>query len=517
MLRDANAVPPLATLRADVCVVGGGAAGITVARDLRESGLTVVVLESGGLEHDGATQSLYEGTAGGDADVGLTACRERAFGGSTARWAGWCRPLDADDFEGRDWIPMSAWPSALRRDALARFYRRAQQTLQLGAFWYDAETLVAAVGGRTLPLRPERVGTVFYQFSRPPTRFGQAYREDLARARDIEVYLWANLKEIVLAPTGGVVARVECSTLGGNRFAVEADRYVLAMGGIENARMLLASNRQEPAGVGNRAGHVGRFFMEHPHFYGGAVVALRRRAPKVFRRPVEIMTMDDRLGDLPAVVGAALALPSAVRRREGLVNLAITLAPIDRQEAGELTGWSRRRIAALLDSDTAHFSKVDIRCEQRPLASSRVTLTEDRDALGTPRVAVDWRIGEADRADFYRSMELIGAEIGWSRIGRLWMARDDSGLGLAASVLPGCHHMGTTRMSDTPSDGVVDANCRVHGVANLYVAGSSVFRTAGYANPTLTIVALAHRLAGHLVATRARPIEVDVVTRPEAS
>ncbi|HEX9643259.1 MAG TPA: FAD-dependent oxidoreductase, partial [Acidimicrobiia bacterium] len=122
MLRDANAVPPLATLRADVCVVGGGAAGITVARDLRESGLTVVVLESGGLEHDGATQSLYEGTAGGDADVGLTACRERVLGGSTARWAGWCRPLDADDFEGRDWIPMSAWPSALRRDALARFY-----------------------------------------------------------------------------------------------------------------------------------------------------------------------------------------------------------------------------------------------------------------------------------------------------------------------------------------------------------------------------------------------------------
>jgi choline dehydrogenase-like flavoprotein len=136
--------------------------------------------------------------------------------------------------------------------------------------------------------------------------------------------------------------------------------------------------------------------------------------------------------------------------------------------------------------------------EQAPNPDSRVVLSRERDALDCPRVALCWRTSPLDKRTAHRAREIFGEELWRAGAGRLQSSLEGEGKPWPARLRGARHHMGTTRMHSDPRRGVVDANCRVHGIANLYVAGSSVFPTSGAANPTLTIVALALRLAGHV-------------------
>ncbi|HZS84704.1 MAG TPA: GMC family oxidoreductase [Stellaceae bacterium] len=525
MFLDARGDLPSDTrIECDLCVMGAGAAGITIARELASTGLSIYVLESGGLEFEDEIQALYKGTSIGHEYPALDIARLRFFGGSTNHWEGSCHPLEAVDFERRSWIAHSGWP--ITRSQLDPFYVRAQKYCGLGPFDYDAAHWVGKIAGKPLPLRADRVRTAISQLS-PPVRFGIDYRQDLETAAHVVVLLHATVVDIIADPSNGQVSHVRFGELGGKRFTLSARAYVLALGGIENPRLLLSSNGVHPNGLGNQNDLVGRFFMDHPVVEGAI---LKPSDPKL---DLSFYGVSDTQGSYR--LNAHLELADEVLRQEQLVNIGAPFIPRDRYYAspgiesyhdianalakGRLPPhlWgdigdvardfdmvveasSRRLFGRRLFSsaeELAYFG-FDTMTEQTPNPESRVTLGDERDPFGMRRVKLDWRLSNSDKENLWRCYEVLGAELGRAGIGRVRLLRDREDALWTTRLSYGDHHMGTTRMSEDPRFGVVDADCRVHSVLNLYVAGSSVFPTGGHVPPTLTIVALAIRLADHL-------------------
>jgi choline dehydrogenase-like flavoprotein len=528
-----------AVLEADVAVVGAGAAGITIARELAGSGLEVLLVESGGLDLDGPTQALYEGeSSAGLPYVPLEACRQRFFGGTTNHWTGWCKPLDPVDLAPRPWLGLKGWP--LGYDDLKRHYHRAQPLVGLGPFRYDGG-LWEEIGEDTDPFDVGRLGLSFWRQPPDVVRFGQAYRADLERAPNVRVLLEANLVEIRPDPGGATVERLELRHLGGRAARVRARAHVLACGGIENARLLLASDAVLPAGVGNARDLVGRHFTDHAVFTLGEIF------------PADAYAFVDRYHR--RVVGGELVMPGwslapAAQQRHGLANGCV-VAFVDRVDgplapaaarlwaelgAGELpdrlparalevlrdlgdlaeSAWRKHALGRYVNRVPARLD-LAIFVDPLPNPSSRVTLRRgERDALGLPRARLDRRPTPANTHVAAEHGRIVAAELARLGLARVRLhpalAEESADWMLAGNLegydpAPGMpsmhvtqHHMGTTRMAADPREGVVDGDCRVHGIDNLYVAGSSVFATPGHANATLTIVALALRLAEHLKA-----------------
>jgi choline dehydrogenase-like flavoprotein len=514
VIRNANELRAGARLRADVCIIGAGAAGITLARELSGSGPTVVLLESGGLEPDPATQDLYAGTVTGtpfgdfDPNGALAAVRLRYFGGTTGHWAGFCRPLDPIDFEPRSGPAPSGWP--LNRSDLDPWYEQALEVLGIGPAEFTWAQWQERVGRSDPFAGTELIRTDAYQVR--PLRFGDVFRDELAVADDIDVVLDANLVELVL--DGDRVSGVRAATLDGGELTVEATEFVLALGGIENARMLLASNGQRPAGIGNENDLVGRYFCEHPQAIIG--VATAAADPELLRAVFEEgISPPGSAADPPVVIRGVIVPTEEAARSGGLLSFGVQAL------AGAVQSDSPVAVSGLSAGDVAVFDEVSqgletpgvlyllVTGEQELHPDSRVTLTDERDALGTPRSAVDWKLTAEDRRSMLDGLRLIGSELGRLGLGRVQLTpgnlgRSDGGGfevdpavadpdGFAMGI--GFHHLCTTRMAADPAEGVVDADLRVHSVDNLSVAGSSSFATAGSAPPTFTIVALALRLA----------------------
>ena len=377
----------------------------------------------------------------------------------------------------------------------AAVYRRACETLQLGPFQWNAAARAKAAG-RSLLAVGANVDQRFYQFS-PPTRFARVYGRALEVAPDVRVIAHATVTDVRLETGGARVESFTCRTLEGKTFQVRAKRYVLALGGIENARVLLASRGQRREGVANGHDVVGRYFMEHPHYYGSVVLTHRAALDLAFftRHPSDLKRAD---GSAVRIMGA-VALTAAVARREKLLNFAATIQPAaETSTTGKLPA-STTEVLVTRGRGAFKSSELSIRAEQSPIPDSRVTLTDDVDAVGMPRVALNWRIAPEDDVKLRRGLVILARELGAAGIARAWIPGNSERFVWRPS--PGGHHMGTTRMGTDPAVSVVDANCRTHEVANLYIAGSSVFTTGGDANPTLTLVALAHRLADTLKKT----------------
>jgi choline dehydrogenase-like flavoprotein len=479
MLLDARQVDRDATLEADLCVVGAGAAGITLARALAATPLRVVLLESGGLEPHAPTQALYRGRVFGRNYFTLDSCRTRQLGGSTNCWRGMCRPLDALDFEERDWLPGSGWPFGA--ELLRPYYERAQQVLRLEGFDY-AGARWASAGRPPLPFAGDEIETRVFQVA--AHRFGELYRAELERAPNLRTLLFANAVGFETDPEGRAVQGVRVACLDGNRFRVRARANVLACGGIENARLLLASQ------LGNAHDLVGRHFMEHPHVVAGVLLPSSEALPLGLYRAHASGRVQ---------VAGYLTSSEALRRRERLLAWCAFLAQeVELPEFEQGLARVVREIDGAAGGPAARAIFLTSELEQAPNPASRVRLIEERDALGLPRVQLEWRLSAVDKQSARRHQEILGAALGRAGLGRLQILLSEDERAWPEDLGGGRHHMGTTRMHADPRRGVVDADGRVHGLANLYVAGSSVFPTAGAANPTLTIVALALRLAEHL-------------------
>jgi choline dehydrogenase-like flavoprotein len=522
MVSELSAVPAGQTLECDLCVIGAGAAGIAIAREFLDSGNSVILLESGGYRREQDTQGLYSGPVVGMRYHHLDDCRSRYFGGSTNCWGGICTPLNAIDFEKRPWVPESGWPIGFTE--LAPYTAQAHHLCGTGPFLYDSRAWDRiGLDWRGLDVNSfEPFVWHFNTRSRYPVRFGRRFRTELADSSNIRVFLHANVTGLLTGENGRAVERVRVAALDGRVCHVRARAFVLACGGIENARVLLASNNVHPGGLGNDHDLVGRFFQEHLE----APCGILRANPE---GPAS------RFSQLAALSGTrvlpGLALSTVAQTQFKTLNGSLSVDPIYDPEGGLTACWDIRRELharrirpslmkrvwkAARDSHTivpelwrrvVHGERprgvpdlylVFARAEQAPNRESRVTLAPDTDQLGMRRACLDWRTTALDSESLRLMASLATSEFARLQLGDViaseWLESGE----WPANMLGGRHHMGTTRMSDDPHCGVVDRDCRVHDVDRLFIAGSSVFPTGGHANPTLSILALALRLAAHI-------------------
>lgn len=498
---DARTLPDASRLEADLVIVGGGLAGITLAKELAGGPLKVVVLESGGLEIEPETQALYAGScvqkAEGAKDRPLDSypvqSRVRALGGSGHVWGGKCGPLDPADFAERPWIPHSGWP--VTRAQMQDYYDRACDLLEIDRFPLERPT---STNPALQPLALDAedgffpAPRVFTHISgRADKSAFDRFRTEFAEAPNITVYLYANV--IRIRRERDIVTGLDVACLDGKRHTAKAARYVLATGGIENVRLLLASDN-----LGNGHDLVGRFFQGHLTYSNdsdaqreGSAFAASRAAPLDLYAPAQRISPH-------CVIGAGLT----AQKRMKTGNFTATLFRANFSNADTTVAADTQTLgkaAAKLDQrrDRPNLLGFFAMTEHFPNPESRITLDPDqRDALGVPRVRVTWVHGRKDYEDLERSIEGLADALGASGEGRLcWSLRRDE---LLAASNASRHHMGTTRMHRDPRKGVVDFNGRLHESRNLYVAGSSVFPTSGIVNPTLTLLALTLRLADHL-------------------
>ncbi len=493
MLIDANQLDDGAVIEKDLCILGAGAAGIALALEFSGHGFSVALLEGGGFERDAESQALYEGVCEPPLiDPYLPASRLRYFGGTTNHWLGYCRPFDDIDFEQREWVPHSGWP--ITRATLEPFYRRAAAVCKVAPDFAGIEPLIAEPANRIWT----------FPFHIAPLRFGYAYRGVLVDATDIEVFLHANALRLALRPNGDSVDHVEVAASGDRRFQVRAKAFVLALGGIENARMLLVSDDVQSQGVGNQHDQVGRYFMDHPIFPVAQICTSHTSGPftDLSVRNTDTWARSFRLADgeqeRSRILNGCLSF-NLIPQVEDVRQQLLTKKSWDTVEAylaaEEQAGREVTVIGREGEDPALFFSRFDVRAEHAPNPDSRVTLDHEVDRFGLRRVRLDWRMQAIDFESVRRAVEVLAEDAGRFGWGRVRLAPD---IDLERSYSPGFHHMGATRMQEDPKHGVVDRNCMVHGVKNLGIAGSSVFCTSGYANPTFSLVALAVRLADHL-------------------
>jgi choline dehydrogenase-like flavoprotein len=514
-------------LRCDVCVIGAGAAGITLAMELSESALSVVLLESGGTGIESDTHELCRGRSIGIEHHGMFDGRARRLGGTTTRWAGQALPLQGIDFEARDWVSDSGWP--IHPDAVRGFYDRACRVLGIPPF--------GEAGGRCDGARvryppgfdESRLVPLRSRFS-PTPDFAKAYALPLRGIARARVVLHANVTEIVTDATGRSVDHVRARSLDGRGVVVAAKAFVVSAGGIETARLLLVSDRHDTGGIGNGMDLVGRYFQDHPGLVVGRVhSADPRRLVRVFRprrvngirhqplfRISEGLQRSERLLNVGgAVLYGAFGGPNPVSSGKAVVR-ALRDRRFGREEWATVRSIARRPrpvVGAALGLyllgrppiDASLVPVLTVGGEQAPNRDSRVYLSDSVDSLGMRRVNLDWRLTEQETRSWSRFAEVAASEFERTRLGSvelddLLLPEDPAEL--SGRIVDAAHHMGTTRMGRSPADGVVDRDCRVFGVENLFVASSSVFPSGGLSNPTLTIIALAIRLADHLKGER---------------
>jgi choline dehydrogenase-like flavoprotein len=546
MIIDANHLPQEQPLEADLCIVGAGAAGIALALQFLGTRTQVLLLESGALTEEAQTQALYAGTV---VDEQLHSppdrYRQRRFGGTTTIWGGRCMPLDPIDFEVRDYVPHSGWP--LTRAALLPYYPAANRLCEAGDFRYSAAETFAD-GGRAMidGFNSDCFSADTLERFSCPTDFGARYGHRLRAASNIRVLLHANVTAIRLHGGGSHVENLEIRTLEGRRLQARARHYVLAAGGLEVPRLLLASRDVMADGIGNQHDLVGRFYMCH---LAGTIGTLRVALPRSrihhgYELSAEGIYCRRRLALRPEVqrqrrIGNFIARlhhpritdPAHHNAVLSLLYLAKPLIPYEYakrlhgDEHASLVGWLRhaanvvtgpreavafawqmlryrkladRKFPSIIVASRANLYSIDFHAEQQPNSVSRVTLDDSQDALGMPRLRIDWRYTRGDVDTVRDALALLSSEFGRCGVGQLDYAADSVEAEMTRYGAYGGHHIGTARMGDDPRSSVVDRDCRVHGLDNLFVASAACFPTSSQANPTLTVVALALRLAARL-------------------
>ena len=546
MIHIPNEISLDAALTADICIVGGGAAGIVVALELIDVGLDVLLVESGDLKPSAEAQALY---AGDVVDERLHSppdrYRQRRFGGTTTIWGGRCMPFDAIDFEPREFMSNSGWPFSLQE--LLPFYPRANELCEAGRFAYTEES---AFDRRLKPMIDDFESSHFTtntleRFS-CPTNFALRYGKKLRAAKNIRVLLNLNVTALQLDESGQRVASASVQRLTGERGTIRARHFVLATGGLEVPRLLLAGADDGSPGIGNTHDVVGRYYMCH---IAGTIGSLK------IDRPVDGVRHGYDIADEGTYCRRRLALRPEVQRSQRIGNFVARLHhpritdPAHRNavlsllflsrplipyeyakrlhgsERSDALTWikhirnvvtdpfdavrfawhmlkdrklAERKFPSIIIKSKANLYSLDFHAEQEPNPASRVTLAERRDALGVRRIKIDWRYTRGDVDTVKRAVALLAADLNRARVGTFVYDPAAIEFEMTRYGAYGGHHIGTARMGTDPRTSVVDAHCRVHGIENLYIAGSATFPTSSQANPTLTIVALALRLARQL-------------------
>lgn len=545
MIVSYSAGDPKSTGPVAVCIIGAGAAGITLACELDGSGIEVLLLEAGGTKLDlAASGEHYRGTTTAPHPE-PNEYRRAGLGGTTRIWGGRCVPFDPVDFEKREHVPHSGWP--IGYDDVARHYPRALAYCHAGVFDFTVAGSLPGEGP-TLPGLENAGDVLLDRIERYslPTDFGREHRKQLARSTNVTVLL--DVRCLRLQKKGGedVIEAVEVVDRAGRRGTIRASRFVVACGGIETTRLLFASDPEGP-GLGNRTDRLGRFYACHFEKVVARLVAGKAPVAFNFERSKEGVYVRRKLQFAAAAQRAHRLLNTAFRlhfpdysdasHRSGVMSTiflakstliaeyrdilqhgdtAQVASPRSAHVRNMILGapevakfgydWlfkrvlARRKLPYTLMRNADGTYPLEFNSEQIPLEDSRLTMGSDTDRDGLRRIHVQWRIGEEDVQAAARSFVVLRDTIAATTSCRVEF--DEAALvpSLRTSVPVGGHHIGTARMAASERDGVVDADCAVFGLPNLFLASSAVFPTSSHANPTLTIVALAIRLAAHLKA-----------------
>ena len=552
MIRQAMTVPAGAVLQCNVCIVGGGPAGIAIGHELMGSSKKVILLESGGWKEHAEARDFLRGFVW---PVGshepLEENRRRQFGGCSVAWGGRCIPLDPIDFERRPWVPFSGWPLAAKD--LSVYFARATELCEAGRPIYDAgeafpdrqREMIAGLDG------PDVISSALERWG-PPTNFAKRYGPHLDKAVNITVFLNATVVHFQLDQEGRKVCKVSVAVNDFHRFSICAQHFVLACGGLENARLLLASNDVIPAGIGNELDKVGRFYMSHItgiHSWAklrdatqGFIYDFERDEGVYVRRRFWITgeaQQRERIGNAMAcflspyfdqsihnnAISSVIYLAKFARSLNRIpvfsrmdhvfqnwnalikhLKIIMTGVPSFAPQVAEVIRQrylSKRRLPILLPrkEDLNNRFELYYQAEHAPNPESRLVLHSEQDALRVRRLEVRVSFTDLDVQTVLQTHRLIKDQLRNTRTGELVYEEEalvEAVRGELRKFHSAAHHIGTTRITCNPVEGVVDENCRVHGTENLFVAGCSVFPSSGHANPTLTLIALALRLAGHL-------------------
>ena len=453
----------------DFCIVGAGAAGITLALQLQKAGFKIALCEAGGIDYSIPSQDPYKGNVIGDPYFTLEGSRLRYFGGSTNHWAGWCRPFSSVDFSRGYLGEEYQWP--ITEKELNSHLDEASEILEIANDFEYGNHLT------------DQIKKIKIQFS-PPVRFSKKFKSAIDNSKNIVLFLNSNLFD--LAGDANRISSATFKSYTGNILNITAGKFILAMGGIENSRFLLWFREKYGDKFFSASTPVGNYWMEHPHF-----------------------TLGQAIVEYPIGNTRFYSLTGKAQIQKGILGCSFRF---DLQPEGSTEAMVREVscLAPKLGKKLSDLAEKNLICgvrfraswEQAPTYSNQIKLSDSLDAFGIPRVNLYWKKEPLDRLTLTESVNAFSRWVTQENLGRIrlksWIVND---LDYPANdELAGNHHMGGTRMASTPKFGVVDKNCKVFGSQNLYIAGSSVFTTSGSNNPTLPIVQLSLRLAQHLMA-----------------
>jgi len=518
MFTDLKDIPNNTVIKSDICVIGSGAAGLSIALEFIHTRYNVVVLESGNFNIDPEVQEAGRVISVGE-PLRETRSWIRAFGGTLNVWGGGLQVLNEIDFEKRPSMPYSGWP--IPYSEVAKYWSVASTRSRLPPLEaYDTRHWLPNIK-TTAEHHLIDQNTHFDVIHHKSLNFIEQHR-NFRRSKNIHIYLSANVTYLQSSNGSNKIEQVKARSIQGNSIIYKARYFILAAGGIENAGLLLNSRDKMNKGLGNHNDLVGRFYMNHPKGHLGDLVPFNKKLhlSHCFGTTTPYGRMRIVLAPSPASI-----------RKNSLLNHHIRLSPV--YEHKDLSGyqslrafkhqyilgmrptiprertWKHIKNVSLDLAKLAHVSWKKIRnapmnlksivmegrLEQPPNPANRVYLSDERNCFGQNKLALDWRIGSVEKESFLqfhhllkRSLKNIGNLNGDIEMADPWPISNDAS-----------HHLGTTRMAHSDKEGVVDKNCMVFGIANLFIAGSSIFPTGGGSGcPTLTIVALSIRLADHL-------------------
>lgn len=523
MFIDTRTLENRSIIKTQICIIGAGAAGITLAKEFYDKDYDVSLIESGGLERNEKIETLAEESGYGENLYNISS-GSRFFGGSTNDWGGNSAPFDPVDFESRPYVPNASWPIPYAE--LEKYYLRTQKLCQLGQYKYEANAWDSSepdFSKRFVPLFGNL--TINKVFQRNSLRFGKIYRQFAEEKNsNIKAYLYATALSLDANPTGETIDRIHLGTLEGKRFTIEAKIFILA-GGIQNARLLLLSNNVHSKGLGNKYDTVGRYFMGHLYFHSGLLIE---------RPPYRDLSLYGLPGDLGFKAKkqtrffATFQIPEYLQKKEEILNYVAMISPLPVQSnqnnylyahlqelksnwnniGNTIFRYSNPVKSCQLSKYQPHNSKNKIHIphvyvirnwvEQAPEPNNRVILSDEYDAFGLRKPQLKWSVGKLEKRTLLKAHKILDQAFQNSGVGRVASSFPETDADWSHEPLSFAHYMGSTRMSDNPRKGVVDKNCKVHGINNLYIAGGSVMPTGGATMVTYNLLALTLRLGDYL-------------------
>jgi choline dehydrogenase-like flavoprotein len=505
---------PSQRFQCDICVVGTGAAGLTLASVLLKSRKAVLFLESGGLEIEPGTSDLNRCEISDLHFVGDRLGRSRVIGGSTRCWSGQLLPLAAQDFEERPWIKQSGWPFDLSE--LENYYKKALHFLGADNLNFDSDLLEVL----DIPDQPFDKTSFRFYFAKwsPHPDLRSLFMSDFEESTNSTLLHYANLTKIHLSDDLKRVTQLEVKNQKLVSFRIECTRAILCLGGIETPRVLLANNHQIPEGIGNRYRLVGKYFQDHPTIRVGILHSkdpgrvVRLFGPnwhdgRLYTGKISLTSAKQReFATLNATAYCDGESYPRVLEKRMLLNLLREKVLKDRIPAATFNNLIQLLLRSLSLAVQRRIFRQDaqfaftIMTEQEPFADSAISLGKTRDRYGVPRANIHWRLTENTWRTVMCFARLLEEEFESTRLGTMELLPYIKTPSSLWRIYPhdAFHHMGSTRMAVSPDRGVVDPDCKVFGIDNLYLISSAVFPTSGSSNPTLTIVALAYRLLEHL-------------------